>query len=134
MICIGDMDDKDYIAEQCEELKTQILIRNGKLVKEFNKEIEHLLDAPHAMSAPEAPAKPAISSPVPIQRHFSSMPNDETVPLDSLTIDDVGTMLEALNMGQYKKALKEQSIDGPCLGNTTITINIIYSSNFINNC
>ena len=123
----GDLNDADYRRAKCEELKQMMISKNGKLVAEFNREMGHLFnpaDMPTSSSPSPAPppaaavAKVATSSPSPATNHNHKTPTaveGPTKPLDDLTVDDVGSLLEALNLTQYKSAVVENHIDGPCL-------------------
>lgn len=120
----GDLDDETYIRSQCKELYDAVLQRTGKTMAQFLESMGSQLEVPPVNITPTTPHS---SKPRPDKAAGGEETNNgsssqqkrgfvgPTVPLEDLTVEDVGALLSALKMGAYREAAMSNDIDGACL-------------------
>lgn len=103
----GNLDDPDYLNSCLDSLYASIMQLIGKSVKEMGIDtVQADVKVQNNSPPPSAVAAPAVSStPADVNKK----------PLDSLTVDEVGNLMDALKMSAFKSALRNHAVDGATL-------------------
>mmetsp|Transcript_1800 Transcript_1800/g.1812 ORF Transcript_1800/g.1812 Transcript_1800/m.1812 type:complete len:693 (-) Transcript_1800:2-2080(-) len=113
----GDFGDADYLNRCADDLYNRIIKVIGSPVPTYDVQINphvHASAVGHSSNNSNggnngSNANDSMSS------SSSSQPKKATKPLNSLTINEVSTLLNSLNLGKFVDALKENEVDGQTL-------------------
>lgn len=102
----GDFQDAEYLDRCADDLYNRIMKVIGKPVPTYNIDID-----PHVHHAKSSTGGEGVMNSTPPP----NPPKKDTRPLNSLSVDDVSTLLHTLKLGKFVAQLKENEIDGAAL-------------------
>lgn len=105
----GDLSDEEYLSAKADELEKAILRVIGTPVAKFGWFADAMKSTPF-----DSTTVIKANNPMTVSSAAASGAAD-AVPLESLSVQDVSSLLQSLSLGAYVQELAKNDIDGKCL-------------------